>query len=245
MKTLSAFPRAFSPAPADPEVPTSTSASKFNISIRALFRDTALQVALLAQNAVPDAIDELRKDCTLLVVAFQDALELNKIAPDVIHDAVYAQCGLLDETVLRHLPDKQKSVWDANPLQVERFQNHDAGTRIYERIVARMRETPPNLGLLECYSTILGLGFKGRYARDGESIRTDLMAALNTQIAQLSPMSDQSLIIENADRKGLIFLYRLSPWALPGVTVVAALLLYVLLGHSLDLQLSHLLQQKL
>lgn len=245
MKTLPADPSPFSPTLADPEVPTSESKFKFNFSIRALFRDTALQVALLAQNAIPDAIDVLRKDCSLLVVAFHGALELHKVAPDVIHDAVYAQCGLLDETVLRHLPDEQKSVWDANPLQVERFQNHDAGTRIYERIVARMRETPPNLGLLECYSTILGLGFKGRYARDGESIRTDLMAALDTQIAQLNPMPDQSLIIDNADRKGLIWLNHLSPWALPGVTVIAALLLYVLLGRSLDLQLSNLLQQKL
>jgi len=214
------------------------------VSIRALLRDTALEVSMLAQRAAPDSIKVLREDCLQLIAAFEEALERRKVAVDVQQDAVYAQCGLLDETVLRHLPDKTRSEWDAEPLQVEKFQNHDAGERIYERITARMRETPPNVELLECYSTILGLGFKGRYARTGDKERSALMATLDAQISKLRPMPDQRLIIDASRGSGLDWLYRLSPWALAGIAAVATFLLYLLLGQSLDLQLAHLLQQK-
>ncbi|WP_246541329.1 DotU family type IV/VI secretion system protein [Collimonas antrihumi] len=223
---------------------SSTSTATSAVSIRALLRDTALEVSLLAQRATPDSIEVLREDCQQLVASFEEVLGRQQVAIDVKQDALYAQCGLLDEMVLRHLPVEKKSEWDAEPLQVERFQNHDAGERIYERIAARMRETPPNLELLECYSTILGLGFKGRYARTGNDERTALMAALDAQIAKLRPMSDQRLIIDTSRTRPLDWLYRLSPWALAGFAAVATLLLYLLLGQSLDLQLSHLLQQK-
>ncbi len=213
-------------------------------SIRALLRDTALQVSLLAQKAAPDAIDLLRADCIKLIAAFDAALEQRQVAADVKQDAVYAQCGLLDETVLRHLPDSAKSTWDANPLQVERFQNHDAGERVFERITARMRETPPNVELLECYSTILGLGFRGRYARAGEEERTALITALDAQIATLRPMPEQSLIIDASGNSRLDWLTRLSPGAVATIATTATLLLYLLLNQSLDLQLAPLLQQK-
>ncbi|AIY41477.1 putative membrane protein [Collimonas arenae] len=216
------------------------------LPIRALLRDTALEVSLLAQKATPNTITELRRDCLQLVTALDDALEQRKVAIDVKQDVIYAQCGLLDETVLRYLPETSRQEWDAEPLQVERFQNHDAGERIYERIQARMRETPPNVELLQCYSTVLGLGFKGRYVRTGDKERTALMADLDAQLNRLQRQPEHSLIVDASHGNRLFdWLYRLSPWALAGLTAVAALLLYFILGQSLDLQLSHLLQQKL
>ncbi|MFP3675368.1 DotU family type IV/VI secretion system protein, partial [Bacillus sp. SIMBA_031] len=61
---------------------------------------------------------------------------------------------------------------EAQPLQVEQFGEHDAGKHVFDRLSERMREAPPNIELLECYATVLGLGFKGRYAREGELQRT-------------------------------------------------------------------------
>ncbi|MFL9926167.1 DotU family type IV/VI secretion system protein [Herbaspirillum lusitanum] len=214
-------------------------------SIRALLRDTALQVSLLAQDAKPASVSELRLRCLKLVEAFDKALQERRFSPDVIGDALYAQCGLLDETVLRYLSESEKSEWDATPLQVERFNNHDAGERIYERIAFRMRELPPQLDLLECYSTILGLGFRGRYARTGEQERSAIMRSLDEMIWRLRPRAETSLIV-NASGKHRPgdWLRGISPWALAASSALAALVLHLILGQALDLQLATLLQQK-
>lgn len=219
--------------------------SDATVSIRALMRDTALHVALLAQRAAPDAIDVLRRDCLRLITEFEAALQYREVPVDISIDALYAQCALLDETVLRCLPDDKKPEWDAAPLQVERFQNHDAGERVYERIAVRMRDASPPIELLECYSTVLGLGFKGRYARSGEAERTTLIAELDARIAALRPPPEQGLIIEAPGAGGRDWLHRLSPWVLAGIAAAAAAALHLLLGQALDLQLSDLLQKKL
>lgn len=213
------------------------------VSLRGLLRDTALHVSLLAQRAAPDSVATLRDDCRQLVVAFDATLESRGTSLDVKHDALYAQCALLDETVSRHLPDEFKSHWDAAPLQVEWFQDHDAGNQVYERIAARMRETSPHVELLELYSTILGLGFKGRHARGGEPERAALMAALDAQIASLRPMPVQRLIIEATRDGRLDWVRRLPLWACVALAAAATLFLYLTLDRSLDAQLADLLRQ--
>ena len=152
----------------------------------ALLRNTALEVSLLAQGAATVAVPQFRQRCLALVQEFENALEVRHASADVRHDALYAQCGLLDETVLMHLPEEIRSQWEAHPLQVERFGKHDAGEHVFNRLSERMREAPPNVELLECYATVLGLGFKGRYAREGDSQRTAVIKALSDQLARLA-----------------------------------------------------------
>ncbi|TKC88098.1 DotU family type IV/VI secretion system protein [Trinickia terrae] len=214
--------------------------------MRDMLRDAALLVATLAQGGVPAySVADLRKHCRQLVHEFDSALEARRVAPAVKDEAVYALCGWLDETALTYLPSESKPEWDAHPLQVERFGNHHAGERIYEQLESRMRETPPNLELLECYAAILGLGFKGRYALDGEGKHAALAASLTELLVRAQPARDRAFIVERGAASGWSRLYRLSPWAVAGMALVVAGLVYVVCSHGLDAQLAYVIARKM
>ncbi|PLZ04038.1 type IV secretion protein DotU [Burkholderia sp. WAC0059] len=217
--------------------------------IRDLLRDTALLVTTLSQGGKPESVMVLRQRCQHLMAQFSAALEQRGVAADVRDDAIYAQCGLLDEAVLRALPMDDKPRWDAQPLQVERFGKHDAGERVFERLTERMREAAPNADLLECYAAILGLGFMGRYASprgtssgasEGQAQRTSLLASLDAQLQALRPAATRTLIADRRDKRLADWFYRLSPWAIAGLACVAAALVYLIWSHVLDTQLAHL-----
>lgn len=207
--------------------------------MRALLRDTAVEVSLLSQDKGEHSAFELRKRCLQIVDDFNHALDTKRFPQDVREDAVYAQCGLLDETALRCLPDDERSQWDAQPLQVERFGNHDAGDRVFERIAVRVREIPPNVALLECYAAVLGLGFLGRYAHEGELQRAELATLLNERILGAGPQR-RGFVIDTVSGTRLDWLRRLSPWTIAGVVCVTAGLIWFVLGQSLDVQLANL-----
>jgi len=207
--------------------------------MRALLRDTALEVSLLSQDTVEHSAFKLRERCLQVVSDFDRALQGKQFPHEVREDAVYAQCGLLDETALRCLPDDERSKWDAQPLQVERFGNHDAGDRIYERIAVRVREIPPNVALLECYAAVLGLGFLGRYAHDDELRRAELATLLNERIMGAGSRRG-GLIVDTVSSTRLDWLRRLSPWTIAGIACVTAALIWLMLGQSLDIQVANL-----
>lgn len=208
--------------------------------IRDLLRDTALLVSTLAQGGAPGSVEQLRKHCVQLMETFSAALEQRGFAADVREDAQYAQCGLLDETVLRCLSVSGRSGWEAHPLQVERFGKLDAGDHVFDRLTERLREASPNVDLLECYAAVLGLGFLGRYAREGETKRAALMATLDTRLAKLRPAVTQTFIADRTAPRMTNWFYCLSPWGIAGTGGVAAALVYLIWSHALDVQLAHL-----
>jgi type VI secretion system protein ImpK len=69
--------------------------------MRALLRDTALEVSLLSHDTDGHSTFDLRECCLRVVDDFDRALQGKQFPHDVRKDAVYAQCGLLDETALR------------------------------------------------------------------------------------------------------------------------------------------------
>lgn len=208
--------------------------------IRDLLRDTALLVTTLSQGGKTKSVTVLHQHCQQLMSGFSTALEQRGVAADVREDALYAQCGLLDEAVLRALPIADKPLWDAQPLQVARNGRHDAGERVFERLAERMREVLPNADLLEAYAAILGLGFMGRYAREGQTQRTSLIASLDAQLENLRPAEAPTFIADRSGRRLADWFYRLSPWAIAGLGCVAAALVHLIWSQALHLQLAHL-----
>ncbi|APA89759.1 DotU family type IV/VI secretion system protein (plasmid) [Paraburkholderia sprentiae WSM5005] len=229
-----------------------TASRTFSPGIRDLLRDTALLVTRLSEGGHPEDAATLRQRCQQLMASFAAALDQRGFAADVREDAALAQCGLLDEAALRNLSAENKPVWDAQPLQVERFGKHDAGERVFERLEQRMREPSANTELLECYAAILGLGFMGRYAREGETKRAALMASLNTQLEKLRaggspaggrPLAGRPFFADHTGRRLTDWFYRLSPWAIAGLACVAAAVIWLIWAQVLDAhlaQLSHL-----
>ncbi|MCP3708655.1 DotU family type IV/VI secretion system protein [Paraburkholderia sp. CNPSo 3274] len=210
----------------------------------ALLRNTALETSQLAQGATTDDVEDLRVQCRKLTDDFASAMEARKVPVDVARDALYMQCGLLDETVLAHLPAESRPLWEATPLQVERYGEHDAGEQVYSQLAARMREAPPDVELLECYATVLGLGFQGKYAREGAAQRAAIIRALNEHLGKLTPGEESGLVVDATRTHRFDWFYRLSPWAIAGLVCAGAAIVFVLIGQGLDLQVSHLLSAK-
>jgi type VI secretion system protein ImpK len=219
--------------------------------MRSLLRDTALCVTQLSTSQTPSDYASLRKRSEQLVIQFAAALKHHGYPQDVCEDALIAQCGLLDETSLRNLSVDDQSKWDEQPLQIGQTGRHDAGERVFERLEQRMREASPNVDLLECYETILGLGFVGRYASpswdthqgDDGATRAGLIKALNAQLQTLRPAREQTFIIERSGWRFTDWLYRLSPWTIAGVTGVVAVAVWLTWNATLDTQVTHLASQ--
>nr|WP_246282335.1 DotU/TssL family secretion system protein [Paraburkholderia caffeinitolerans] len=206
-----------------------------------LLRDTALQVTSLAPDGTVADATAFRNRCRQLMGNFSDSLTRRGYPEDVRREAMLAQCGLLDETALRELGEEARSGWGLKPLQVEQFKLHDAGERVIDCIEARLREASPDVDLLECYSAILGMGFMGRYARDGDAKRAELVAALNARLRKLRPAVDQPFIADHAGRRLSDWFYRLSPWAIAGLACIAAVAVWGVWNVALDAQLAQIM----
>ncbi len=214
------------------------------LPLSALFRNTALEISLLAQGPATNDVESLRVQCRRLIDDFAAAMDARKVPTDVAREALYMQCGLLDEMVLAHLTAENCSLWEATPLQVERFGEHDAGEQVYRALAARMRETPPHAELLACYATVLGLGFQGRYAHEGAIQRVDIIRSVNERLKTLAPSGDSGLVVDATRTPRFDWLHQLSPWAIAGLVCAAGAVVFVLIGQGIELQVSHLLQVK-
>jgi len=215
-----------------------------NPGLRKLLRNTGLLATSLGDNGtVPDAAT-FRQHCRDAIQTFSEALAQHGYPEDIKREISLAQCGLLDEAALRHLSADSRGAWELKPLQVERFKVHDAGEFVIDRIEARLLEAPPNADLLEGYAAILGMGFMGRYARDSESRRVELIGALGTRLNKLRPREEPSFVSDRAGRQLSDWVHRLSPWALAGVVCVVAAIVWSMWAVALNTQASHVAPAK-
>ncbi|KVD81495.1 type IV secretion protein DotU [Burkholderia ubonensis] len=212
--------------------------------MRDLLRDTGLLVTTLVSGGHVQDAARLRDRCVQLIEQFSNGLERRGYSEDVRIEAQLAQCALLDEAALRHLSLESRFGWELKPLQVERFNMHDAGERVFERLDARMREPTPELDLLECYSAILGMGFVGRYARVGEAQRTAFISSLNTQIERLRSRSDRPFVADRFGRRTADRLYRLLPWVAAALACLAAAVAWTVCSASLNAHVAHIVASK-
>ncbi|NTZ10417.1 DotU/TssL family secretion system protein [Burkholderia metallica] len=145
-------------------------------------RDTARTVTALAQESI--SFQALRDQCDAQIAQLRSELNLRGLSNDVIDDAVYAQCALLDEAALKHLTGTARDDWEREPLQVMYFSSNDAGEELVRRIQSRLRAPRPASGLLAIFAAVLSLGFIGRFAIDGDIDRTGLVRSIDAQLGR-------------------------------------------------------------
>ncbi|WP_308446563.1 DotU/TssL family secretion system protein [Silvimonas soli] len=206
--------------------------------IRPLFRDTALQVSLLAEK--PDIPDpgRWRARCIELAQTMRLQLQDAGLSSAVIEEISHAQCALLDESALRSLPEEMRSEWEAEPLQVRFFNSYNAGETVYEQINALLRQSVPDTTLIETYVIVLGLGFCGRYPSETDPARMNTFNALKSLDQSNQPTP--SLLVKAGQGAWLSNWRGLSPlmWLLliSALTVILGLMLM----HLLDAQVAAL-----
>ena len=165
-------------------------------------RDTALTVTHLASAAQPQAFGVFAERCDTQIAQLRAELAAAGSAPDVIDDAVYAQCALLDETALKYLQGYDRDAWEREPLQVRYFNSHDAGDALIQRIERRLAEPQPVLPLLAVFSAVLGLGFQGKFALHGAESRAALMRAINERLGKADHgKTDTVLVLQGTSRR--------------------------------------------
>ena len=179
-----------------------TAASFSSTLLPLALRDTALTVAHLASAAQPQAFGEFAGRCDTQIAQLRAELAAAGCTPDVIDDAVYAQCALLDETALKYLQEYDRDIWEREPLQVRYFNSHDAGDALIQRIERRLAAPQPVLPLLAIFSAVLGLGFQGKFALHGAEPRAALMRALNERLGKIDQgLTDTVLIRQGTPRR--------------------------------------------
>jgi len=107
---------------------------------------------------------ELYRHCQRQVELVRERLKDAGFSRESVEHITYAQCALLDETVLsRGGMDDGQAIWMKDPLQSHFFNTLQAGELLYERMKQVLQEPAPAQAVLTCFHRVLLLGFRGRY----------------------------------------------------------------------------------
>ncbi len=220
-------------------IDTTHSSEKFTALLPRAFRDTAFTVASLADDASSITFASFREKCLAHGDALRRELRAAGHLPDVVRDATYAQCALLDETALAHLKGAERDAWEREPLQVREFKSNDAGYELIDKVQQRLAEPRPKLALLSLYNAVLGLGFKGKFALSGADARLELMRALDQRIGQAGSVDTSGTVLLARDASRRLRM-NASPlgWVIGAVLVAG--LVYLALGQWLTASIARI-----
>lgn len=167
------------------------SAIRAHGAVDACLQDSYLLVVELQQGASVEHGAGLWKHCTEQVEKTRQGLHDAGYDERSIERICYAQCALLDETVLNHAVGDSHAVWASRPLQAHFFNRHQAGFQLYEDMREALAEPELYRGVLTCYHRVLMLGFKGCYPDPSSPERQHLATALSEHIEPLSAASHE------------------------------------------------------
>lgn len=165
------------------------------VDIDALLQDSYLLVVELQQKASPKDGAELWKHCAAQVEHCRNSLIDAGMSQRTINQICYAQCALLDETVMRNAPEQARSVWASKPLQAHFFSRHQAGEQLYEDMREALAEPAPDPRVLTCYQRVLMMGFLGRYRDESEPEREHLLTALSEHVEPFAAVGKAPLLV--------------------------------------------------
>lgn len=168
------------------------------IDIDQLMAETWLTVTMLRHGATTPDGQALYQNCLKQVENVREALKKAGYDDTSIEHISYAQCALLDETVMSRKPkgaaegeeaktDEGQLAWRAAPLQARFFGSLHAGEAIWDRIAEVMRQPAPVAAVLTCYHRVLSLGFQGVYSVKtvSQTQREETLKALSERVSPL------------------------------------------------------------
>ncbi|WP_271411939.1 type VI secretion system protein TssL, short form [Pseudomonas sp. Q1-7] len=153
------------------------------IDVDALLQDSYLLVVELREGARAPSGRDLWTRCSNQVEEVREQLKNAGMSQRSIDHISYAQCALLDETVLGCTTEKAHADWAAEPLQAKFFNRHQAGEFLYEDMREVLRDPAPDLQVLTVFQRVLMLGFKGRYSDLEYPEREQILSALSARVA--------------------------------------------------------------
>lgn len=164
----------------------------------------------------------------------------NVITQQDVQNAKFALVAYLDELIMSS-PKPVGRVWANNPMQLEYFNDFNAGEKFYENLEElRHGSDARTVDLLEIYYMCLVLGFKGKFAsRQGREKRKLLMDNLSRELVaarskNLGGLAPDAISAEIAMMEKPLLPLWLVPAIASGVIVVMFLLFALLLGGQIS-----------
>jgi type VI secretion system protein ImpK len=202
------------------------------VDIDALLQDSYLLVVELRQSAAPKTGAELWNHCAAQVEESRNRLIEAGVSQRTINQICYAQCALLDETVMRNAEPATHDYWATKPLQAHFFNRHLAGEQLYEDMREALSEPAPDRRVLTCYQRVLMLGFLGRYQEENDPERERLLAALNEQVEPFGSNAGAPLLMRAGG--GSLRRWLATPWLHVAVAAVLLVGLWLVLHRVLS-----------
>lgn len=172
----------------------------------------------------PDALRRRTKE--LLDDAEREALRTG-VSPDDIRMAKFALVAFIDETVLSS-DWSRKEAWASTPLQLELYDQYDAGEVFFDRL-EQLRENPrANAEALEVYYLCMTLGFKGQYQIHGQERLREIIETTYEDIRHLPGMGGKDLAPHGAPRGQVAqeVKSKLPTWVIAAAAALIGLLIY-------------------
>lgn len=206
-------------------------------SIDQVLQDTWLLVLAIRNGKTLNITEELHRACHQRILQTQKIFSVQ--SEGIADDIAYAECAILDETILSNRDHYDVAVWYRNPLQGVIFGSLRAGDKIPEKIKELLRKPSPSPLLLTVYLRLLQLGFRGRFNGENDPERLELMRKLEKELPsdKRSPEFSLPIIIRAGQRARWRVFY--SPWLWLGGAIIFSLAMWLGLRTFL---ITHLVQ---
>lgn len=172
----------------------------------------------------PESLRQRTKE--LLDDAEREALRTG-VSPSDIQKAKFAIVAFIDETVLSS-DWSQKESWASTPLQLELYDQYDAGEVFFDRLEA-LRENPrSNADALEVYYLCMTLGFKGQYQIHGQERLREIIEETYEELRHLPGTGGKDLAPHGAPRGQVAeeVKSKLPTWVIAAAAALLGLLIY-------------------
>lgn len=195
----------FKTAPTQPSLsPPMPHTSIDTVQLIDLLYDGFYLVFLLKNGYIAEQAHSFRDKILEMLQQFEQQARKLQFSAQDIHDAQYAYCALLDETIVSQQDPsffQLQNIWLINPLQLNLFGSQLAGDRFFEILEQLRSHGKERLAALEIFHYCLLLGFQGHYrlkateslnhlvARVGDEI--DFLKANKTAFAPYVALPDQ------------------------------------------------------
>ena len=196
-----------------------------------LMHDGFYIVFLIKNQYVPANVEEFRQKILDQLNRFEQQAKKLHFSADDIHDAKYAYCALLDETIVTQQDPSffnLQNSWLISPLQLSLFGSQLAGYQFFDRLEQIRSRGKERLAALEVFHYCLLLGFQGKYRIESIESLNHLVARVGDEIdylkgkkAHFSPFAGLPDQIRNVIHKELPFAW-----------ILLFLLLFALLAFS-------------
>ncbi|WP_446469147.1 type VI secretion system protein TssL, short form [Xenorhabdus stockiae] len=169
------------------------------VTIDTLFADTWLMVCQLRNGVSIENGKALYRRACEQVDKTRESLEQAGFSKSAVEHMSYAQCALLDESVMnRGVQDEGYTQWLQSPLQTKYFNTLEAGDKLWDRIRTVLHEPAPDPAVLICFHRVVTLGFSGKYQTPENDHREDVLTALTRQVPPYALVASQPLVIQPA-----------------------------------------------